>query len=86
MPHRGPPYCGNLRAQLIFPSQHPFSKLPGGKSAKGPPAYAGKLRGAGSIPGLGRSPGGEHGNPLQYSHLENPMERGALRATVHRAT
>ena len=31
----------------------------------------------GSIPGLGRSPGGEHGNPLQYSYLENPMDRGA---------
>ena len=35
------------------------------------------------IPGLGRSPGGGHGNPLQYSCLENPMERGAWRATVH---
>ena len=38
----------------------------------------------GSIPGLGRSPGGEHGNPLQYSCLENSMDRGAWRATVHR--
>ena len=37
----------------------------------------------GSIPGLGRSPGGGHGNPLQYSCLENPMDRGAWRATVH---
>ena len=37
----------------------------------------------GSIPGLGRSPGGEHGNPLQYSCLENPMDRGAWRATAH---
>ena len=36
-----------------------------------------------SIPGSGRSPGGEHGNPLQYSYLENPMERGAWQATVH---
>ena len=36
-----------------------------------------------SIPGLGRSPGGGHGNPLQYSCLENPMDRGARRATVH---
>ena len=35
------------------------------------------------IPGLGRSPGGGHGNPLQYSCLENPMDRGAWRATVH---
>ena len=36
------------------------------------------------IPGLGRSPGAEHGNPLQYSCLEHPMDRGAQRATVHR--
>ena len=38
----------------------------------------------GSIPGLGRSPGGGNGNPLQYSCLENPMDRGAWWATVHR--
>ena len=38
----------------------------------------------GSMPGLGRSPGGEHGNQLQYSYLENPMDRGAWRATVHK--
>ena len=37
----------------------------------------------GAIPGLGRSPGGRHGNPLQYSCLENPMDRGAWRAIVH---
>ena len=37
-----------------------------------------------SIPGLGRSPGGGHGNPLQYSCLENSMDRGAWQATVHR--
>ena len=36
------------------------------------------------IPGLGRSPGGGHGNPLRYSCLENPMDRRAWRATVHR--
>ena len=40
------------------------------------------VRDLGSVPGLGRSPGGGHGNPLQYSCLENPMDRGALRATV----
>ena len=39
---------------------------------KNPPANAGDIRDAGSIPGLGRSPGGGHGNPLQYSCLENP--------------
>ena len=37
----------------------------------------------GSIPGLGRSPGEGNGNPLQYSCLENPMDKGALQATVH---
>ena len=49
------------------------------------PASAGDIRDAGLVPGLGRSPGGEHGNPLQYSCLENPMDRGAWLATVHRA-
>ena len=47
-------------------------------------ANAGDLRHMGSIPGLGRSPGGGHGNPLQYSCLENPMDREARRAMVHR--
>ena len=50
---------------------------------KGPPANAGDLRDKGLIPGFGRSPGGGDGNSLQYSYLENPMNRGALRATVH---
>ena len=45
---------------------------------------AGASGALGSIPGLGRSPGGGHGNPLQYSCLENPMDRGAWRAVVHR--
>ena len=45
----------------------------------------GDARDMGSIPGLGRSPGGGHGNPLQYSCLENPMNRGGWRATVHRS-
>jgi len=50
---------------------------------KNPPANAGDLRDSGSTPGSGRSPGGGHRNPLQYSCLENPMDRGAWRATVH---
>ena len=50
---------------------------------KNPPADAGDVRDSGSVPGLGRSPGGGHGNPLQYSCLENPMDRGAWWATVH---
>ena len=51
---------------------------------KNPPANAGDIREAGSIPESGRSPGEGHGNPLQCSCLENPMDRGAWRATVHR--
>ena len=51
---------------------------------RNPPANAGDLRDMGSIPELGRSPGGGHGNPLQYFFLENPMDRGAWRSTVHR--
>ena len=43
---------------------------------KKPPANAGDIRDAGSIPGWGRSPGGGHGNSFQYSCLENPMDRG----------
>ena len=53
---------------------------------KNPPASAGDVRDVGLIPGLGGSPGGGHGNPLQYSYLENPMDRGAWRATVRRVT
>ena len=53
---------------------------------KNPPADAGDLRGSGLIPGLGRSPGGGHGNPLQCSCLENSMDRGAWWAMVHRVT
>ena len=48
------------------------------------PARAGALRDLGSTPESGRSPGGGHGNALQYSRLENPTDRGACRATVHR--
>ena len=47
------------------------------------PANAGDIRDTGSIPASGRFPGGRHGNPLQYYCLENPMDRGAWRATVH---
>ena len=50
---------------------------------KNPPANAGNVRDMGSIPGSGRSPGGGDGNTLQYSCLENPMDRGAWRARVH---
>jgi len=47
------------------------------------PAKSGDRRNVGLIPGSGRSPGERHGNPLQYSCLGNPMDRGAWQATVH---
>ena len=49
-------------------------------------ANAGDIRDRGLIPRSGRSPGEGHGNPLQYSCLEKPMDRGAWRATVHRVS
>ena len=54
--------------------------FPGGSEVKASVCHVGDL---GQIPGLGRFPGEGHGNPLQYSCLENPMDRGAWRATVH---
>ena len=51
---------------------------------KNPPASAGDIRVVGSIPGSRRSSDGGYGNPLQYSCLENPMDRGAWRAMVYR--
>ena len=50
------------------------------------PANAGDIRDMGLIPGSGRSPGGGHGSPLQFSCLENPMDRGAWWTTLHRVT
>ena len=50
--------------------------FPGGAVVKNPPAKTGDARDVGSIPGSGRSPGGGNGNPLQYSCLENPINRG----------
>ena len=60
---------------------HSGTVLPGSTVLKNPPANAGEARDSGSIPGSGRSPGGENGSLLQYSCLENPMDRGAWRAT-----
>ena len=53
---------------------------------KEPPSNVGDITDAGLIPGLGRSPGGGHDNPLQYSHLESTMDRGAWWAIVHGIT
>ena len=55
-------------------------------AVKNPPANAGDIKDVCLNPGLERSPGGGHGNPLQYSCLENLMDRGAWWATVHRVT
>ena len=60
-----------------------FLGFSGGSDGKEAACNVGDL---GSIPGLGRSLGGGHGNSLQYSCLENPMDRGAWQATVHRVT
>ena len=56
----------------------------GGSVVKNPPANVGNSGDAGLFPGSGRYLGGRHGNPLQYSCLENPMDGGAWQATVHR--
>ena len=60
--------------------------LPRWLSGKESACDAGDIKDVGSIPELGRSPGGGHGNPLQYSCLESPMDREAWQATVHRVS
>ena len=65
---------------LISQSVPTLHLFPGGVVVKNVPANA---RDVGSTPGLGRSPGGGNGNPLQYSCLENPTDREAWKATVH---
>ena len=68
---------------LLIGSWKGFS---GGSVVKNPPANAGDIRDLGSIPGMERSPRGGHGNPLQHSCLENPMDRRAWWAPVHGVT
>ena len=70
--------------ELLFikPSEA-FLSFPGGTVVKNLPISAGDARDVGSIPGSGRYPGEGNGNPLQYSCLGNPMDRGAWWATVH---
>ena len=60
--------------------------FPGGSVVKNPPTNVGDARDVGLVSGLGRSLEGEYGNPLQYSCLENSMDRGAWWATVHGVT
>ena len=70
--------------RFLFGCLPPSLRAPGvALVVKNPPANAGDVTDEGSIPGSGRSPGGGHGNPLQYSCLENSMDRGAWKATVH---
>ena len=57
--------------------------FPGGPSGKEPACQAGDVRDTGLIPGLGRAPGGGHGNPLQYSCLDNPTDRRVWWSTVY---
>ena len=57
--------------------------FPGGAVVKNLAVKAGGVRNVGLIPGSGRSPGGGHGNPLQYLCLENPMDRGIFEAVVY---
>ena len=81
-------------AQIQFPATLLFFFSPKGpvlgmrasqvaQVVKKPAANAGDVRDVGSIPGLARSSGGGHGNPVQYSRLKNPIDRGASWATDH---
>ena len=74
-------YLPGLLASVI-----PIGVSQGMLVVKNPPASAGDIRDACLTPGLGRSPGGGHGNILQCSCLENPMDRGGWQATVHGVT
>ena len=76
----------HMKSTLVSSVNKPQGKrmgFPNGSVAKNLPANAGDAR---LIPGLGRSPGGGNGNPLQYSCLKNPMDRGACWAAVHGVT
>ena len=82
--HKPEGICGSIPGNIT-------SLTSGGASqealvVKNPPANAGDVRDASSIPGLGRSPGGGNGSSLQYSCLENPIDRGAWQATVYGVT
>ena len=77
-------FCSLIAYFMFFLALNNISSgFPGGSDDKEPACNAGDARDMGSIPGLGRSSGGGHGNPLQYSFLENSMDRGDWWATVH---
>ena len=70
----------------LFPPSGLRPSFPGGAVVKNPTANSKDAKDVGSIPGARRSPGGGNGIPLQCSRLENPVDRGAWRATVHGVT
>ena len=72
-----------FKSQCELNTYYELFGLPGGTVVKNPPAGAGDIRDTDLILGLGRSAGAGHGDPLQYSCLENPMDRGAWQSTVH---
>ena len=76
-----PNYASCLESTLL--SVHLDQGLPWWLSSKESACNSGAAGDTGTIPGLGRSPGGKHGNPLRYSCLENCVDRGARQATVH---
>ena len=75
-------FCITTREYLVSLE----GSFPGGTEVKNPPANAGDTGDTGSIPGLGRFPGGGNGYPLQYSCLGNTTDRGVLQAAVRRVT
>ena len=77
------PVLSSTKHQLSLQPGTIREGFPGGTVMKNPPANAGDVRDVSSIPGSGRSPGGGDGNPLQYSCLENFMDRGAWWVTFH---
>ena len=79
--HQGSPHFFFSKKLSTIPLGRDF---PGGSVVKNPPANAGDVKDTGSIAGSGRYPGIGRGNPLQYSCLENPTDRGAWQAAVHR--
>ena len=74
------PFISGLLFKKAF---HASVGFPGGSVVKNPPVNAVDAGDSGLIPGWRRSPGGGNGNPLQYSRLENPMDRGPWRPTAH---
>ena len=73
-----------LNLFLFSENNSPMLELPWWFSGKDSTCSAGDTEEPGLIPGSGRTPGGRHGNPFQYSCLENLMDRGAWQVTVHR--